>query len=183
MKWIRWPASGRVIEPWSWIHFVRDGHRVRARAGTSGPAGHRSLLPRASPPDRRTAGRAACGSRRSGRAARSCVPCSTIWPRTRTTMRSALRMVDRRCAMTSVVRPCISVSSACWTRRSDSLSSAEVASSSTRMRRVLEQRARDRQALALAAGEAQAELADHGVVAVRQLHDELVRVGRSWRRR
>ena len=44
-------------------------------------------------------------------------------------------------------------------------------------RRVLDQRARDRDALALAAGQLQAVLADRRVVAVRERHDEVVRVG------
>ena len=42
-------------------------------------------------------------------------------------------MVDRRCATTKVVRPRISRSSEAWIARSDSESSAEVASSSSRM--------------------------------------------------
>ena len=47
-----------------------------------------------------------------------------------THMRSALATVLRRWAMTMVVRPAQSVFSASWTARSDSVSSAEVASSS-----------------------------------------------------
>src|SRR5947207_10757550 len=50
-------------------------------------------------------------------------------PRSSTMMRSARSTVDSRCAMTMVVRPRISVSSAACTWRSDSESSAEVASS------------------------------------------------------
>ena len=46
---------------------------------------------------------------------------------------SARSMVERRWAMTRLVRPRISVSSACCTSRSDSLSSAEVASSRIRI--------------------------------------------------
>ena len=49
-------------------------------------------------------------------------------------------------------------------------------------RRIGEQRARDRQALALTAGEPRAALAEDGVVAVGQLADEAVRV-RGARRR
>ena len=45
---------------------------------------------------------------------------------------SARRTVDRRCAITNDVRFIINVASACWTSRSDSLSSAEVASSRIR---------------------------------------------------
>mmetsp|Transcript_20486 Transcript_20486/g.58244 ORF Transcript_20486/g.58244 Transcript_20486/m.58244 type:complete len:165 (-) Transcript_20486:1418-1912(-) len=52
-----------------------------------------------------------------------------------TAMISALRMVDRRCAMMIVVRFCVArtLSRASWTTISDSLSSALVASSSRRM--------------------------------------------------
>ena len=44
-------------------------------------------------------------------------------------------------------------------------------------RRVLDQRPRHRDALALAAGELRAMLADRGVVAERKAHDELMRAG------
>ena len=47
--------------------------------------------------------------------------------------------------------------------------------------RVDEDRARDREPLALTAGERDAALADHGLVAVRQGLDELVRLGRARR--
>ena len=58
-------------------------------------------------------------------------------------------------------------------------------------RGILEQRARDRDALLLAAGQLQAALADAGVVALRQARDEIVdmrrprrgdRLPRAWRR-
>ena len=61
--------------------------------------------------------------------------------------------------MISVVRPCISRSSASFTRCSLSASSALVASSSTRIARVLEHGAGDGDALLLAAGELHAALA------------------------
>mmetsp|Transcript_118390 Transcript_118390/g.330218 ORF Transcript_118390/g.330218 Transcript_118390/m.330218 type:complete len:82 (+) Transcript_118390:273-518(+) len=51
-----------------------------------------------------------------------------------TTMQSAWRTVERRCATTSVVRAFISDSMASCTRCSDSASSADVASSSSRIR-------------------------------------------------
>ena len=44
-------------------------------------------------------------------------------------------------------------------------------------RRVLDQRARDRDALALAAGQLRAVLADRRVVAEREAHDEIMRAG------
>ena len=50
-----------------------------------------------------------------------------------TTIRSAFSTVDSRCAMTSVVRLCMSFSSALWMMRSDSVSSADVASSRIRI--------------------------------------------------
>ena len=52
-------------------------------------------------------------------------------PRSITTMRSACSMVDSRWAMTSVVRPAMARVMACCTRRSLSVSSALVASSSS----------------------------------------------------
>ena len=61
-------------------------------------------------------------------------------------------------------------------------SSAQVGSSRMRIGRVLEQRAGDREALALAARERRAALADERVVAVGQALDEVVRVGRPGRR-
>ena len=61
--------------------------------------------------------------------------------------------------MTSVVRPFISASSAPCTSVSFSASSAEVASSSSSTGRVLQDRAGDREPLALAAGQRHAALA------------------------
>ena len=49
-------------------------------------------------------------------------------------MTSAARIVESRCAIAIVVRPDISGSSACWTRRSLTVSRAEVASSRMRIR-------------------------------------------------
>ena len=64
----------------------------------------------------------------------SWLPISAISPSFITTMRSALRMVDRRCAITSEVRPRRIVFSACWIRRSECVSMFAVASSRMRMR-------------------------------------------------
>ena len=81
--------------------------------------------------------RTGCGaaSRTGLRCASSsaCVPCSATRPASSTTMRSTRSMVDRRCAMTIVVRPRISASIAACTWRSDSESSADVASSRIRI--------------------------------------------------
>ena len=91
-------------------------------------------------------------------------------------------MVDSRCAMAITVLPAISVSRLDWIAASTSLSSAEVASSSTRIGRIAQDHAGDGDALALAAGELDAALADLGVVAapllpVHEIEDELVRMG------
>ena len=61
------------------------------------------------------------------------VPSSTIRPFCTTAILSAARTVLSRCATTTVVRPSIRPSSALCTTRSDSASSAEVASSSSRI--------------------------------------------------
>ena len=59
----------------------------------------------------------------------SCVPMSAMVPFSITTIRSARRTVDKRCAITSTVRPLIRLCRADCTKASDSLSSADVASS------------------------------------------------------
>ena len=75
-------------------------------------------------------------------------------------------MVDSRWAMTSVVRFFDTRSSASWMSRSVWLSSAEVASSSSRIGGAFEDGARDGDALLLAAGQFQPALADLGLVAL-----------------
>mmetsp|Transcript_27110 Transcript_27110/g.72793 ORF Transcript_27110/g.72793 Transcript_27110/m.72793 type:complete len:192 (-) Transcript_27110:189-764(-) len=69
------------------------------------------------------------GSSRSS----SWVPLSTTAPSWITAIESALRIVESRCAIVTVVRFCFAMisSSAACTMRSDSLSSADVASSSS----------------------------------------------------
>mmetsp|Transcript_10375 Transcript_10375/g.17828 ORF Transcript_10375/g.17828 Transcript_10375/m.17828 type:complete len:111 (-) Transcript_10375:826-1158(-) len=64
-----------------------------------------------------------------------CVPCSTTLPSSNTTILSAFRIVDSRWAITIVVLLLLASrsSSAACTMRSLSLSSADVASSSSRM--------------------------------------------------
>ena len=81
-------------------------------------------------------------------------------------MRSASRTVESRCAITSVVRPRIRLRERLLhqplglgvERRGGLVQDQD--------RRVLQDRAGDRDPLALAAGEPAAALADHGVVAV-----------------
>mmetsp|Transcript_115429 Transcript_115429/g.200363 ORF Transcript_115429/g.200363 Transcript_115429/m.200363 type:complete len:122 (-) Transcript_115429:162-527(-) len=63
-----------------------------------------------------------------------CVPTSTTVPRSSTTMRSAPRTVDKRCAITSVVRPAMVRLRASCTCCSVPESSADVASSKIRIR-------------------------------------------------
>ena len=62
------------------------------------------------------------------------MPVSTILPWLKTRMLSAWRTVERRWAMTRLVRPCMRRSRASLTWRSLSESRAEVASSRRRMR-------------------------------------------------
>ena len=83
--------------------------------------------------------------------------------------------------MTMVVRPARRRRSAANTISSEIASSDEVGSSRIRIGRVLQDRARDAQPLALAARQAAAGLGDLGVVALRQPRDELVRVRRARR--
>src|SRR5262249_45885457 len=93
-----------------------------------------------------------------------------------TRMRSACMMVASRCAIAIVVRPRQSSAIASCTWRSDSASSAAVASSSRMMGAFLIS-ARDRDALAFAAGELEPVLTDLGGVAVGEAHDEVVGMG------
>ena len=97
-------------------------------------------------------------------------------------MRSARFTVARRWAMTSVVRPArqplqrlLHRALALGVERAGRLVEQQD-------RRVAQDRAGDREALALAAGEHHAALADLGVVALRQPGDELVRRGGAGRR-
>ena len=92
---------------------------------------------------------------------------------------SAPTMVESRCAITSVVRFFDTRSSASWISRSVWLSSAEVASSSSRIGGAFEDGARDRDALLLAAGKLQAALADLGLVALGRDADEIVDLRQS----
>ena len=78
--------------------------------------------------------------------------------------------------MTNDVRPSKSSAMFACTARSDSVSSALVASSKIRIGGSLVERPRDRDALALAARQREARLADLRLVAQRQAHDEVVRV-------
>ena len=64
----------------------------------------------------------------------SCVPCAVMRPPSITITRSASAIVDRRCAITSVVRPSITSRSARLISRSVAASTLAVASSRTSTR-------------------------------------------------
>ena len=81
--------------------------------------------------------------------------------------------------MRIVVRVAAIRRSVAWISSSIRASTDEVASSSSRMLGIGEQRAGERDALPLPTGEREALLADDGVVAVREPQDELVRLGRA----
>ena len=71
---------------------------------------------------------------RPGRSRNSCgEPSSMTLPELITMIRSKFCSVDNRCAIAITGRPTISRSSACWIASSDELSSADVASSSSRI--------------------------------------------------
>ena len=79
--------------------------------------------------------------------------------------------------MTKQVRSARKVSSACWTSRSVSVVERGGGLVEQQERRVLQQRAGDREALFLAAGETDAALAGDGVESFRHLADEVRGVG------
>ena len=122
-----------------------------------------------------------CANKPFARSNSACVPRSTIRPLSITMICCACTTVDSRCAMISVVRSRAIRSSSCWIARSERESSAEVASSNSRIGRILENRARDRHALLFAARELQAALADRRLVTLRQSFDELVNMRRARR--
>src|SRR5664279_2403314 len=96
-------------------------------------------------------------------------------PRSNTRIRSRLRTVDSRCAITIEVRPFISRSIACWISASDSESRLEVASSRIRTG------ASARKARASATRQLDAALAHQRAVALGQAQDELMRIGQPRR--
>ena len=118
------------------------------------------------------------------RSSSACVPCSTMRPWSSTTSRSMRAMVESRCAMAITVLPAISVLEALLDRGLDFAVERRGRLVEHQDRCVLEDDARDRDALALAAGELHAALADLRVVAapalpVLQVADELVAHARA----
>ena len=104
----------------------------------------------------------------------SCVPCSTIRPFSTRRIQSALRMVDSRCAMTTEVRPRITVSIAAWIFCSVMVSTDAVASSRIRMRgsaRIARATGKAQQLL-FPGGKQVAALPDFGIQAVFQAPDQ-----------
>ena len=83
-------------------------------------------------------------------------------------------MVERRCATTSVVLPCCKAFSAPWTTRSRLGVEGGGRFVQQQDRRIAEHGAGDRDPLALPAGQLDAELAHHRVVAVGKPHDEIM---------
>ena len=109
--------------------------------------------------------------------ARSCGPCASMRPPARNTTSSASAIVDGRDATITTVVPASAVRRLSSTASSVAGSSADVvSSSSSRLGFRTSARAR-RDPLALPAAQPDAALADHGVEAVGQLTDELVRPG------
>ena len=85
-------------------------------------------------------------------------------------------IVESRCAMAIVVRPAISTCSASRISSSVSVSTLDVASSSTRIRGIEGERPGERQQLLLPDRQRRAALGDGAVVAERQPLDEAVGV-------
>ena len=104
------------------------------------------------------------------------VPLSITRPLSNTRMRVALRMVESRCAITNVVRPFITSSRAALTLASVTASSALVASSRIRIGEILQQCARDREPLPLAAGQHPSALAGIGLKSLLVALDEFQRL-------
>ena len=168
----------RPIRTGSWTHSTGRG-QVAGAARARGDAGDRTARRRAARRPR-PARRAARSGRRRRAAPRAC-PSRRPAPRSRTTICSASRTVESRCAIAIVVRPSARRSSASWTSRSVWVSSAEVASSRTRIggfRRTV-------RAIAIRCfsppGEAVAALADDGLVPVGERGDQLVDLRRPGR--
>ena len=120
-------------------------------------------------------------SSRRGRSRSSWVPICATRPWSRTMTRSALRSVLRRWATMKVVRPAIADCMAWTISCSVSASMDAVGIVQHQDRGIQQHGARDRQPLALPAGEPAAAFAQDGVVALRQLEDEVVRRRRCAR--
>ena len=161
---------------------ARGGWNVRRQenfvpSGASTPIGRMRTLTRSPPPAsprraRRTCGRRGRGARsrrrrRSCRRAASWRPRAATRPSSSTTISSASAIVERRCATMIVVRPSMTVSQRPPDARLGGRVDRRRGVVEDQHARVDEQRARDREPLALAARERQPALADDRVVALR----------------
>ena len=95
------------------------------------------------------------------------MPSSTIRPSSSTIRRSSAAMVESRCAIATTVLPAISVASASWIAASISEFERRGRLVEDQDRGILQDHPGDGDALALAAGELDAALADLGVIARR----------------
>ena len=149
-------------------------------SSTAAPRGRtpRRSLPRRDPsPARRTASCRAGSTGRRRPSSSSCEPCSTMRPCSITRMMSAPRMVDRRCAITKLVRFCA--------QRVHRFLDQHLGAGVDRARRLVEdedrgvgeERAGDREQLLLAGADVVALFVDHRVVAVGQRVHEPIDVG------
>ena len=148
------------------------------------PHPHRRRRARGS---RRTGGATASRSGRRAAAARRACPARRCGPASSTTRRSMRAMVDRRCAIAITVLPSIRLEQLLLDRELDLAVERRGGLVEHQDRRVLQDHARDRDALALAARELDAALADVRLVAgaavpVPQADDELVRLRLARRR-
>ena len=109
------------------------------------------------------------------------MPCSTIWPLSMTKMTSASRIVDRRWAITKLVRCDRRAAIAFWISTSVRVSTELVASSRIRIVGSARNAAGDREQLLLAGADVAALVVDDRVVAVGQRVDETVDVRRPCR--
>src|SRR5205823_14711258 len=106
----------------------------------------------------------------------SCDPISATLPFSSTIIESASRIVLKRCAIAMVVRPAIMRPRLFWIARSDSVSSALVASSKIRIGGLLNG-TRNRDALLLSTRDRETRFADFRLITHRQPHDEVMRGG------
>ena len=111
------------------------------------------------------------------------MPCSTMRPSSITRMTSAPRIVERRWAITKLVRSARSAFIASWISTSVRVSTELVASSRMRIGRLGEEGAGDGEQLLLPGADVVALLVDHRVVAVGQVSARSGRRRWPWPRR
>ena len=134
--------------------------RIGRPPGSPGAGCRRGRPPLMPRPPPRSAARTRSRGRSRWSSSSSCVPMPTIRPSSRTTIRSACMIVPTRWATMITVAPPSSRSRAARSRASVAKSSAEKLSSKTKMSGALDERAGDREPLALAARDVRAALGD-----------------------